>query len=155
MKRIVPILILLFFLCGCAKTPLDTVLFTALAKEDSLPAGETRVYGRMYKNSMSRDFLTDYFGCAGYPEFPDKIEDMALYTSLVGDYAEVCILRVYDASDRYDAALFLERRIASAKYALTVLGKKGYADTAFVETRGNLVALFMLPDNETVRKKVF
>ena len=155
MKRIVPLFFLLVLLCGCARTPLETVLSEALATEESLPAGKTQVYGRMYKKSMSRDFLTDYFGCEGYPEFPDKIEEMALYTSLVGDYAEVCVLRVYDAADRYDAALFLERRIASARYALTVLGKKGYADTAFVEARGNTVALFMLPDNETVRKKVF
>ena len=118
MKRIVPILILLFLLCGCARTPLETVLSEALSLEESLPAGQMQVYGRMYKKSMSRDFLTDYFGCAGFPEFPDKIEEMALYTSLTGDYAEVCVLRVYDAADRYDAALFLERRIASARYAL-------------------------------------
>jgi len=153
MKKLLPFL-LCVLLCACTRTSLTDTVTAAIAADESLPAGNIFIYGRQ-DSTVDDGFMTDYLGCAGYPEFLGKIEELALYVSLNGDYCELCVLRMYDAADTADAVLFLERRITEAKRALTVMGKTGYADTAFVQKRGNLVALFMLPDNESIKKQVF
>ncbi len=155
MKKIILLLICVLFLTSCGETSISDRVTDALATESTLPAGRLMFYGKFIENSMSRETLSDYLGLEGYPDFAEKIEEMAVYSSLIGDYAEVCVLRVYDHDAVADAKKLLTRRITDAKRALTVMQKNGYADTAFVYAEGNTVALFMLPDNETVKKKIF
>ena len=90
----------------------------------------------------------------GYPAFRDKIEDFALYSSLSGDFCELCVMRLYRASDTQDGALFFKRRAAAAKRALNTAGLSGYVENAAVVTRGNVVILSMMPDNEEVLRRV-
>lgn len=154
MKKL-SLLLLLFLFVSCTKASLTDTVTAALAAEETLPAGSLLFYGKHIENSMSRETLSDYLGLENYPDFAEQIEEMALYASLVGDYAELCVLRVYDRASLPDAVLFLERRIAETKRALSTMQKSGYADTAFVYTKGNTAVLFMLPDNEKVKENLF
>ena len=154
MKRVLLLFLCLLFV-SCSSVSLEEKVTGIVAADVTLGAGSILCYGRMYENAMPYETLCDYLGLEGYPAFAGKIEEMAVYASLNGAYCELAVLRLYDAADAADAKLFLERRIADTKRALRVMGKKGYADTAFVEARGNTVALFMMPENSKIVKKVF
>lgn len=154
MKKVF-ILFICLLLVSCAEKSLSDIVTQAVAAEETLPAGSILCYGRMHENSISFDTLSDYLGLAGYPEFAEKIEELVVYSALTGDYCELAVMRLYSASDNADASLFLERRITEAKRALSAMGKTGHAGTAYVEAHGNTVALFMLPDNEAIKKLVF
>ncbi len=145
----------LFCLFSCTQSGrlYDVVLY-AVAADDALPAGQVYCYGRSYENSMSDDFLSDYLGLSGYPAFADKIEEMALYSSLKPPLCELAVLRLYESSDAGDATLFLERRIKETLRALKLSGMEGYADDAYIRVYGNIVALYMLPNNKAVEKAV-
>ena len=145
----------LFCLFSCAgKARLYDVVLAATAADETLPAGSILCYGRGYDAAATAEFLDDYLGLAGYPAFRDRIEDFALYSSLSGDFCELCVMRLYRASDTQDGALFLERRAAAAKRALNTAGLHGYADSAVVVTRGNVVILCMMPDNDEMLRRV-
>lgn len=145
----------LFCLFSCARTArLYDVVLAATAADESLPAGSLLCYGRGYDAPVDSDFLDDYLGLAGYPAFSDKIEDFALYSSLTGDFCELCVMRFFCASDAQDGALFFERRAAAAKRALNTAGLPGYAGSAAVVTRGNVVILSMMPDNAEMLRRV-
>ena len=144
----------LFCLFSCTRqTRLYDVVTAAVAADASLPAGSILCYGRGYDAPADADFLDDYLGLAGYPAFADKIEDFALYSSLSGDFCELCVMRLYRAADTQDGVLFFRRRAAAARRALNTAGLSGYAADAAVLTRGNVVILSMMPDNaETVSR---
>ncbi len=145
----------LFFLLACARTDcLYDLVAGITAADTSLPAGSILCYGRQYENAVTDDTLSDYLGLDGYPAFKDKIEDFAAFSSLQGEYCELAILRLYRSSDAADGALFLERRIRETSRALKVGQKAGYAETAYVRTYGNIVVLYMMPDNAAVEKKL-
>ena len=145
----------LFCLFSCARTDsLYDVVAAVTADDTSLPAGSILCYGRRYENAVSDDTLSDYLGLGGYPEFKDKIEDLAVFSTLQGEYCELAIMRLYRSSDAADGALFLERRVREASRALKLGKKEGHADTAYVRTYGNIVALYMMPDNAAAEKKV-
>ena len=147
--------LLLFCLFSCTKSGrLYDVVLRAVTADESLPAGQISCYGRSYKNGMSEDFLSDYLGLAGYPDFADKIEEMAIYSSLKSPLCELTVLRLYRSSDAGDARLFLERRIKETLRALKLSGMEGYAETAYIEVYGNVVVLYMLPNNEAIEKAV-
>lgn len=144
----------LFCLFSCARaTRLYDVVLAATAEDETLPAGSILCYGRGYDTSVDTGFLADYLGLAGYPAFADRIEDFALYSSLTGDFCELCVMRLYRAADAQDGALFLSRRITAAKRALNIADLSGYAENATVVTRGNVVILSMMPNNaEAIRR---
>lgn len=145
----------LFCLLSCARTDcLYDVVASVTAADTSLPAGSILCYGRQYANAVTDDTLSDYLGLGGYPEFKDKIEDLAVFSTLQGEYCELAVMRLYRSSDAADGALFFERRIQAAGRALRLGGKEGHADTAYVRTYGNIVALYMMPDNTAAEKKV-
>ena len=145
----------LFCLFSCARTDcLYDVVTSVTAENTALPAGSILCYGRQYENAVTDDTLFDYLGLGGYPEFKDKIEDLAVFSTLQGEYCELAVMRLYRSSDAADGALFFERRIKAAGRALRLSGKEGYADTAYVRTYGNIVALYMMPDNAAAEKKV-
>lgn len=145
----------LFCLLSCARTDrLYDVVTAVTASNAALPAGSILCYGRQYENAVTDDTLSDYLGLGGYPEFKDKIEDLAVFSTLQGEYCELAIMRLYRSSDAADGALFFERRIKETVRALKISGKEGYAETAYVRTYGNIVALYMMPDNATAEKKV-
>ena len=107
--------------CG-GRARLYDVVLSATAADETLPAGSILCYGRGYDTAADAGFLDDYLGLAGYPAFRDKIEDFALYSSLSGDFCELCVMRLYRASDTQDGALFFKRRAAAAKRALNTAG---------------------------------
>lgn len=145
----------LFVLFSCSRTDnLFDVVAAVIAGDETLPAGSILCYGRQYENAMTDGTLFDYLGLEGYPAFREKIEDLAVFSTLQGDYSELCIMRLYRASDAGDGKLFLERRIQEVGRALKTGGKQGYADTAYVRSYGNIVALYMMPDNAAAEKKV-
>ncbi len=123
---------------------------TAVLAEETLPAGSIAFYGKRTDGTLSREMLSDYLGLDGYPDFAEKIEEMALYSSLGADFAELCVLRVYDRADLADAKTFLLRRVTDVQRTLTVMGKP--VPAAVIRTRGNAVVLSMLPDNSLVEK---
>ena len=139
--------------CG-GRARLYDVVLSATAADETLPACSILCYGRGYDTAADAGFLDDYLGLAGYPAFRDKIEDFALYSSLSGDFCELCVMRLYRASDTQDGALFFKRRAAAAKRALNTAGLSGYVENAAVVTRGNVVILSMMPDNEEVLRRV-
>ena len=100
------------------------------------------------------DFLSDYLGLSGYPAFKDKIEEMAVYSSLGGAFCELAVMKLYSASDAQDGKLFFERRAAEAERALKTAEIEGYAENARIETRGNFVILSMMPDNDAAIEKL-
>ena len=63
-------------------------------------------------------------------------------------------MRFFCASDAQDGALFFERRAAAAKRALNTAGLPGYAGSAAIVTRGNVVILSMMPDNAEMLRRV-
>ena len=145
----------LFCLFSCTKTASLFDLVTAVTAADtSLPAGTVLCYGKPYENSISEDTLSDYLGLSGYPAFKDKIEDLAFFSTLQGNYAELAVMRLYRVSDAADGVLFFERRIKDTARTLRFSGKTGYADKAYVRTYGNVVVLYMLPDNASAEKAV-
>ena len=144
-----------FCLFSCAgNARLYDVVLSATAADETLPAGSILCYGRGYDTAADAGFLDDYLGLAGYPAFRDRIEDFALYSSLSGDFCELCVMRLYRASDAQDGALFFERRAAAAKRALNAAGLRGYAENAVVVTRGSVVILSMMPDNGEILRRV-
>lgn len=145
----------IFFLFSCrkAKSLYDVILFVT-HNENSLPAGKIMCYGNQYESSMSSDTLSDYLGLEGYPDFKYNIEDLAIYSSLNGDYCELAAMRLYRASDVNDGKLFFERRIKAVERVLNISGKKGYADKAYIKIYGNTIVLFMMPDNKAIEKKI-
>lgn len=124
------------------------------ANDTTLPAGKILCYGMQYENAVSDETLSAYLGLEGYPEFKDKIEDLAVYSSLMGDYCELAVMRLYRSSDAADGVLFFERRIKETGRALKIGAKNGYADSAYIRTYGNIVALYMMPDNAAAEKAV-
>ena len=145
----------LFFLFSCARTDsLFDVVASVTAEDTALSAGKILCYGKHYENAVTAATLSEYLGLGGYPEFKDNIEDLAVYSTLRGEYAELAIMRLYRASDAADGALFFERRIKETTRALNLSRRQGYADTAYVRVYGNIVALYMLPDNAAAEKKV-
>ena len=145
----------LFCLFSCAQTDsLYDVLLSVTANDESLPAGSLLCYGRAYKNGASDDFLSDYLWLSGYPAFKDKIEEMAVYSSLGGAFCELAVMKLYSASDAQDGKLFFERRAAEAERALKTAEIEGYAENARIETRGNFVILSMMPDNDAAIEKL-
>lgn len=144
----------LFCLFSCSRaTRLYDVVLAATVADETLPAGKILCYGRGYDDAVDADFLSDYLGLGGYPAFTDRIEDFALYSSLTGDFCELCVMRLYRAADAQDGALFLSRRAAAAVRALNTAGLPGYAADAAVVTRGNVVILSMMPNNaEAIRR---
>ncbi|MBQ4556902.1 MAG: hypothetical protein IJA60_04565 [Clostridia bacterium] len=145
----------LFFLFSCSKSgTLYDIITSVTVNDKSLPAGRILCYGRMYDNTVSDDTLSEYLGLEGYPEFKDRIEDMAVYSSVNGDYCELAAMKLYKASDTPDGKLFFERRIAAATRALNMSGQKGYAEGAYIKVYGNTVVLYMMPDNASVEKQM-
>ena len=145
----------LFCLFSCSKVNnLYDVIASAVLNDNSLPAGKILCYGINYENAVSDDTLSEYLGLSGYPEFKEKIEDMAVYSSLNGDYCELAAMRLYKASDTLDGKLFFERRIAAVSRVLNLSNKKGYSDNAYIKIYGNTVVLYMMPDNSVVEKIV-
>lgn len=143
----------LFCLFSCSKTDsLYDLVVSVTASNNELPAGKILCYGRMYENTISDDTLCEYLGLLGYPEFKEKIEDMAVYSSVSSDYCELAAMKLYRSSDIHDGKLFFERRIAEVTRALNVSGKKGYTENAYIKTYGNTVILYMMPDNAAVEK---
>ena len=147
--------ICLFFLFSCARTDsLYDVVAAVTANDITLPAGKILCYGRGYASPVSEETLSEYLGLGGYPAFQEKIEDLAVYSTLQGEYAELAVMRLYRSSDAQDGALFFERRIQEAARALKMSGKAGYAEQGYVRVYGNIVALYMMPDNAAAEKKV-
>lgn len=148
MKKLL-ILLLLCTLCGCAAhapSLADTV--TATLADKSLPAGRLLCYGRGTDGTLTREIIFDYLGLAGYPDFTEKIEEMAVFSTLAGEFGEVCVLRLYDHDDLADAKALLSRRITAAARALAVFGKS--PPPSALCSRGNTVALVMLPDPDSL-----
>lgn len=148
MKKLL-ILLLFLLLCSCAEESLSDRV-TAVLAETELPAGSILFYGRRTDGTLTRETLCEYLGLDGYPDFAEKIEEMVLYSSLGGEFAELCVLRLYDRADRADAKTFLTRRVNDITRTLTVMGKP--IPAAVIRTRGNTVALAILPDNTVVEE---
>lgn len=148
MKKL-SILLLLLLLLSCARESLCDRVTVALAAED-LPAGRLLCYGRRTDGTLSRETLSDYLGLDGYPDFAEKIEEMVLYSSLGGEFAELCAMRLYDRSDLADAKALLTRRVTDVRRTLCTMGKP--VPTAVIRTRGNDVILAMLPENTVAEK---
>ena len=145
----------LFFLFSCTQTDsLYDALISVTANDETLPAGSILCYGRNYQEQMSEDFLSDYLGLSGYPEFKDKIEEMAVYSSLGGEFCELAVMKLYNANDAQDGRLFFERRANEARRALKTAEIEGYAENAKIETHGNFVILSMMPDNDAAVEKL-
>ena len=143
----------LFTLLSCGKSDtLYDILSECVAKED-LPTGRILSYGRNYENTISFDTLSDSLGLENYPEFADGIEDFALFSTLQGDYSEIMLIRLYRVGDTKEALLMLERRAADIKRALNTSGKKGSGEAEIVK-KGNVVALYMLPDACGAKKAI-
>ncbi len=143
----------LFCLFSCSKTNcLYDVITSATVSNISLPAGKIFCYGRMYENSVSDDTLSEYLGLMGYPEFKNKIEDLAVYSSVNGDYCELAAMKLFKSSDTFDGRLFFERRINETAKALKLTEKKGYTASSYIKVYGNTVVLYMMPNNEEVEK---
>lgn len=147
--------LVLFCMLSCSRTDsLYDILSSAVASESDMPAGKILCYGQRYENSMSFGTLSDSLGLEGYPAFAEKIEDFVLYSTINGEYSEVALIRVYRAEDAKDAAMLFERRITDAKRTLAVSNKEGNAKNGYVEVRGNIVSLFMLPEDSELEKKI-
>lgn len=144
-----------FCLFSCAKVDsLYEVVLAVTAGDDALPVGSIYCYGRNYETRMSDEFLSDYLGLSGYPEFKDKIEEMVVYSSLGGKFCELAVMKLYRASDAQDGRLFFERRAADARRALKTAEIEGYAENALISVRGNFVILSMMPDSDAAAEKV-
>ena len=141
--------IFVFILFSCAKSDcLYDVILSITSNDETLPAGKILCYGKHYENSVSTDTLSEYLGLSGYPDFKDKIEDLAFYSTLNGDYAEIAAIKLYSSDDIEDAKLFFERRIKAVKRARNTSKKSGYASDAYIRTYGNVVVLYMMSDNQ-------
>ncbi len=139
--------ICLFVLFSCAKTDnLYDVLLGATAADKSLSAGKILCYGPLYKNSVSDDTLSEYLGLSTYPKFKEKIEDFALYSSLMGEFEELCAIRLYQKDDIADAKLLFERRIKDIRRTLNM--EKRYMPNAYIKVYGNTVVLYIMKENE-------
>ena len=129
----------------------DTVI--SLTSDGSVHAGYVMCYGRMHESSVSEDTLSEYLGLDGYPSFKDRIEEMAVYSSIGEEFEELSVLKLYSCSDIADGVLFLERRIKAAKRAKMFDCDTSAADSAYISVYGNTVVLFMLKDNKAMQKK--
>lgn len=146
---------LIFCLFSCTKSSsLYDIVMSVTALDDSMPAGNIICYGQIYENSMSDDTLSEYLGLEGYPQFKDKIEQLAVYASVGGNYNELALLKLYRASDIADGVLFFERRIKAAKRVGIFESNVQNADNAYISVYGNVVVLYMMDDNEAVQSKV-
>ena len=144
-----------FCLFSCTESSrLYDVIMSVTALDDTFPAGNVICYGRMYENTVSDDTLSEYLGLEGYPEFKEKIEDLAVYSSVGTKYMELAAMKLYRASDIADGVLFFERRIKSAKRAGAFANNITYADDAYISVYGNTVVLFMMQDNASAQKKI-
>ena len=145
----------LFALLSCGKSDtLFDILSESVIGEENMPAGSILVYGRNYDNPVSRETVIKILGLEGYPDFADRIEDFALFSTLNGEYMEAILIRLYRVDDTRTAKLLFERRIEEAVRALTISRKEGYAKNGFVEIKGNTVALYMLPEGCGIVDKV-
>lgn len=145
----------LFFLFSCAHADsLYDVVTSVTAGDTTLTAGKILCYGRPYENAVTDETVSKYLGLGGYPQYLEKIEDFALYSSLRGAHCELALLKVYRAADAADGALFFERRIREVSRTLRMSGAEGHADTAYVRVYGNTVVLFMMPDNARFEKAI-
>ena len=143
------------FVFSCGKeVKLYDILISVTADENSLPAGKIMCYGNIYEDSISESTLTEYLGLYNYPEFKDNIEELCVYSSLKGDYCELALIKLYRVSDVHDAKLFFERRIKLTERTLNLSGKKGYAENAKIKIYGNIVVLYMMPDNSHFENKI-
>ena len=147
--------ICLFCLFSCSKTGnLYDIIISATANDETLAQGKILNYGKIYQNNISDDTLSEYLGLKGYPEFKDKIEELVVYSTLSGDYAELAAMKLYSSSDITDGKQYFERRIKSTTRALNMSGQKGYSDSAYVKVYGNVVVLYMMQDNQRFENKI-
>ena len=145
----------LFVLLSCGKTDtLFDILSETVAEDTTLCCGNIIRYGRHYENKMSRGSISVCLGLENYPEFAEKIEDFALFSTVNGEYAEIALIRLYKAEDTKDAKLFFERRIKDTKRALAASDMSGATENAFIEVKGNTVALYMLPKESGSAAKI-
>ncbi|MBQ6893606.1 MAG: hypothetical protein IJN48_05310 [Clostridia bacterium] len=140
---------------SCTKSScLYDVIIAVTSCDNTFPAGNVICYGAMHDNSVSDDTLSEYLGLEGYPEFKDKIEELAVYCSIGQEYTELAAMKLYQASDLADGVLFFERRIKAAKRAGAFVEGMDNADNAYISVYGNTVVLFMLKDNKAIQKEI-
>lgn len=158
MKKLISLIVALCicvcaFSCGKRKCLYDLIV-SVTVDDDTLSKGHVICYGRMHENSIGSDTLCEYLGLFGYPEFEDKIEELAVYSSVGGSFYELAAMRVYSACDIADGVLFFERRIHSAKRARMFDVDTSAADNAIISVYGNTIVLFMMNDNKAFQKKL-
>lgn len=147
--------LVVFCLFSCTKSgSLYDVVVSVTAYDDTLPAGNIICYGRIHENSVSDDTLSEYLGLGGYPQFKDKIEELAVYSATGSEYMELAAMKLFNASDIADGVLLFERRIKSAKRAGIFNINTTCADSAYISVYGNTVVLFMMKDNKTIQKEI-
>ena len=145
-------LTLLFVSCGKDVCIYDTLI--KLTSDGSVHAGYVMCYGRDHGNSISDDTLSEYLGLDGYPQFKEKIEELAVYSGVLEKFEELAVLKLYSCVDVADGVLFFERRIKAAKRAKMFGFDTSAADTAYISVYGNTVVLFMMDDNKSMQNKL-
>ena len=147
--------LLIFCLFSCTKSScLYDVLISLTINDESVQSGVVMCYGHMHLDSASDKSITDYLGIGAYPQFKDKIEELAVYSAVGESYYELAALKLYSVEDTKDGVLMLERRIKSAKRASMFGIDTTAADNAFVKVYGNTVVLFMMEDNAKYKKEI-
>ena len=148
-------LLSLFCLLSCSK---NTCLYDAIisiTKDDkTVQSGVVMCYGKKHSDSISEETLTEYLGIEAYPQFKDKIEELAVFSTVKNSYFELAALKLYNVTDTRDGVLMFERRIKSAKRASMFGVDTSAADNAFVRVYGNTVVLFMMDDNDKYKEEI-
>lgn len=147
--------LLLFCLFSCGERRCLYDLLLPLSGDDSLPAGKIFAYGGMCGGTVDESFVCDYLFLPRGDGFPEKIDEMAVYSSLKEPLCEVCLLKVRRACDLADADRLLRRRAEKVARTLRSVGTAGFAESAEVFIRGNTAVLCMMPDNAVARRLIF
>ena len=144
----------LFCLFSCTKSScLYDVIISLTKDNESVKSGVVMCYGHMHTDSVSEKTLTHYLGIESYPQFKDKVEELAVFSSVGESYFELAALKLYNVTDTKDGVLMFERRIKATKRASMFGIDTRAADNAFVKVYGNTVVLYMMDDNGKYKEK--